>query len=132
MIEFVLLAGAALVMINQASPQARHQRQIKAYKEGKISSKQAQENIQKIWMNPYWNENPNDFSEIERTQANWNAYVKKSREEQNKFNSLDVNSKAEYFSDRVKAKFAKGEIDRNTASNQLAEIKRWRRNSLKS
>ncbi|MGJ5674172.1 MAG: hypothetical protein ACR9NN_11265 [Nostochopsis sp.] len=129
MIEFALLAGVALVVINQASPEERHKRQIKAYKQGKISSNQAQENIQKIWMNPYGDDNPNDFCQIERDQANFNAYVKKRREEQNKFNSLDVNSKAAFFSARVKAKFANGEIDRDTASNQLAEIKRWKRNS---
>lgn len=31
---------------------------------------------------------PNDFSDIHRDEANWNAYVKKRQEEREKFNLL--------------------------------------------
>lgn len=129
MIEFIFLAGAALSAINQASPEARHDRQIKAYKEGRISKEQVQKNIQEIWMNPYFEGDPNDFSDIRRDEANWNAYIKKHQAEREKFQSLDVDGKYAFMSDRIKSAFNRGDIDRDTASQQLTQLKEWRRNN---
>lgn len=129
MLPFIALAGAALYALDQASPEKRQERQVKAFKEGKISREQAQKNIQEIWMNPYGDDDPNDFSDLDRDQANWNAYVKKHQAEREKFQSLDVNGKYAFMSDRVKSAFNRGDIDRDTASQKLTELKEWRRNN---